>query len=179
MKKTLLFCILLFICAPLISQLSIGPEIQVYPTGVIPGLRIEKDINDRSAINFRLGYQWIRHRDLGVHEDERGSGYGFSLGYRKRFTENKKGFSLIVRTDIWWNDIDWKDKIDTAEEINGNTDILVLQPTLVLEDVFTLGENLLLIPSIGVGYEWNARTDGEPTGEGAILLIGISVMKEL
>ena len=177
--KILFPFVFILICLNVQAQWSIGPETQVYPTGIIPGLRVEKQINDRSALNFRLGYQWIRHRDLGVHEDERGNGYGFSLGYRTRFSENKKGFSLIVRTDIWWNDIDWKDNIDAPEEVSGNTDIVVLQPTLVLEDVFTLSPSLLLIPSIGVGYEWNARTKGEPTGQGAILLIGVSLMKEL
>ena len=161
------------------SQLYLGPEVQVYPTGIIPGIRFETDLNEKSAINFRLGFQWIRHRDLGVHEDERGDGYGISVGYKRYLTSDKTGFSLSLRLDLWNNSLEWKDNIGETDEISGLTDIIVLQPTLVLEDAFTLWDGTLLIPSIGFGYEWNIKTDGEPTGEGAILLVGVSFIKAL
>ena len=76
---------------------------------------------------------------------------------------------------MWWNSIDWRDNIDTPPEITGKTDITVIQPTLLLEDAFSLSDKWTLTPSIGIGYEWNASTDGEPTGEGAILLVGVSL----
>ena len=179
MRPILSLFILLFVFQVASGQTSIGPEIQVYPTGIIPGLRIEKAINNKASFNFRIGYQWIRHRDLGVHEDERGNGFGFSLGYKRFFSDNTKGFSLSVRTDLWFNSLDWKDNIDTSDEISGQTDITVLQPTLVLEDAFRLSDSWMLVPSIGFGYEWNVKTDGEPTGEGAILLVGVSLMAQL
>ncbi len=171
--------VLIFISVVAQSQLYVGPEIQFYPTGIIPGIRFETDLNEKSAINFRLGFQWIRHRDLGVHEDERGDGYGMSIGYKRYLSSDKTGFSLTLRADIWNNSLEWKDNIDTPAEVTGETDIIVLQPTLVLEDAFTLWDGTLLIPSIGFGYEWNAKTDGEPTGEGAILLVGVSFIKAL
>lgn len=161
------------------GQLYIGPEVQVYPSGVIPGIRFEKDLSENSAMNFRLGFQYIRHRDLGVHEDERGSGYGTSIGYKRYLSSDKSGFALTLRFGVWTNNIDWRDHIDKPNEISGNTDIIVLQPTLLLEDEYILWDGTLFIPSIGFGYEWNAKTDGEPTGEGAILLIGVSFIKAL
>jgi hypothetical protein len=177
---TKIICLLLcLIGGSSLAQTSIGPELQVYPTGIIPSIRIERSISSLANLNVRIGYQIIRHRDLGVHEDERGSGYGFSIGYRRFFSTEKSGFSLSLRTDVWKNSIDWKDAIDTPGEVSGSTEITVLQPTILLEDSYRIGSQLQLIPSIGFGYEWNIKTDGAPTGEGAIFLIGAGLLMTL
>jgi len=63
------------------------------------------------------------------------------------------------------------------QRIEGHTSITVIQPTVELGYLFILGKSLHMTPSIAFGWEWNAKTDGEPTGEGAILLLGISVGK--
>lgn len=112
-----------------------GFEFQAYPTGLIPGLRIEKGIGTKSAVHLRLGYQWIRHRDLGVHEDERGNGYGFTLGYRRYFSEGFRGVSISSRCDLWFNKLDWEDT-DIAIPVSGTSDIVVVQPTLELGYTF-------------------------------------------
>ena len=145
-------------------------EFQAYPTGLIPGIRFETGLSDQSSILFRLGYNWIRHRDLGVHEDERGDGFGFTIGYKKYFSPERSGWGLALKNDVWWNSIDWTDP-----GISGQTDITVLQPTLELS--YVMGKNVLFVPSIAFGYEWNVKTEGEPTGEGAILLIGFQFGK--
>jgi len=152
------------------KKFSIGPEIQVYPTGIIPGLRLEKFLNSYSSINLRIGYQFIDHRDLGVQDDETGSGYGASLAYRRFFNDDHRGFSLAVRTGIWFNTIDWE-----TDGVTGTTDITVVQPVLLGEYAFRPSSAYTITPSLGFGMEWNAVTDGEPTGEGAILLVGLSV----
>lgn len=162
-----------------INSSSIGIEIQAYPTGIIPGVRYERNISENSAVHFRLGYQWIRHRDLGKHDDEKGSGYGFSVGYKKYFSAKQSGFSLSLRTDIWWNEIEWTTIELSPDPIKGTTNITVLQPTLLLEYQVRIKSEFNLIPSLGFGYEWNVRTEGEPTGEGAILLIGVGISKKL
>ena len=143
------------------DRVDFGPEVQAYPTGVIPGIRIEY-----KNWNVRLGFQWINHRDLGVQDDEQGNGYGFSLGYKTNLS-NK--FNLLFRNDFWWNSIDWVNENPSA---TGETEIFVLQPTAVLEYRKGIISDRL-IPSLGFGWEWNAKTDGEATGEGAILLIGL------
>ncbi len=92
---------------------DVGVEIQAYPTGIIPGLRLEKGFAEKHAIHIRAGYNWIRHRDLGVHEDERGDGYGFTLGYKRYFSNDFQGWFLVIRNDICINILYCKDNIDT------------------------------------------------------------------
>jgi len=149
------------------ANFEIGLEVQVYPTGIIPGLRIEKFLDQKSSLGFRLGYQLIDHRDLGVHQDETGSGFGGSISYRRFFSSIDKGFSLGIRTDVWKNTIDWSD-----DTVSGTTKITVLQPTLVGEYTYKASDNFVITPSLSFGFEWNVVTDGEPTGQGAILLVG-------
>jgi len=151
-------------------DIEYGVEIQVYPAGIIPGLRIEKFLNATSSINLRLGYQIMDHRDLGVQDNEEGTGYGGSIAYRRFFKPDHKGLSLAIRTDLWFNKLDWQ-----SDNRSGTTNLKVIQPTLMGEYAFRPNSNLSITPSLSFGWEWNASTDGEPTGEGAILLIGCSV----
>ena len=149
------------------DDVEIGLEVQVYPTGIIPGLRIERFLSEKSSWNVRLAYQFINHRDLGVQENEKGSGFGGSIAYRRFFNTNQKGFSLAFRSDIWLNTIDW-----TTGNDSGTTTLTILQPTLMGEYVFQVSPSIYITPSLCFGWEWNVVTDGEPTGEGAILLVG-------
>ncbi len=154
------------------SQWTLGPEIQAYPTGLLPGVRIEKKLTENSSVNFRFSLQLIDHRDLGVHDNEEGNGYGFSLGYRKFFNESNRGFSLSLRTDYWKNTIDWS---DLTPQDSGTSKITVLQPTALLEYKIQNKSSISITPSLGFGYEWNTKTIGAPTGEGAILLLGVFI----
>lgn len=156
-----------------LSVLDISVELQAYPTGVIPGVRLEKGFSDRQAFHVRFGYQEIRHQDYGVHEDERGDGYGFGLGYRYYFKPGFEKLSLGFRTDIWFNSLAWKDNIGLPDEISGNTDVTVLQPTFQLGYLFKLNSKLFVTPSLSFGYEINVDTDGEDVGEGPIWLLGV------
>jgi len=56
---------------------NIGGDAQGYMTGAIVALRYEHAIKKRHAINARAGYNIVRHRDLGVQDDERGGSGGF------------------------------------------------------------------------------------------------------
>lgn len=180
MQRIFFLLIFLLFNLGLSSQTSVFDlnfEFQAYPTGLIPGLKLEKGFSDRHAVSLRLGYQYIRHRDLGVHEDERGNGYGFTLGYKYYLKPNFRGLSLGIRNDIWFNELDWKDNIDTPEEISGTSEITVVQPTAEATYLFPLGESWVFAPSLAFGYEINVKTEGEPVGEGAILLIGLNFGK--
>ena len=145
---------------------DISVEFQAYPAGLIPGISIDKSVSSRSDVYFRLAYNWIRHGDLGKHDDERGYGYGFSIGYKIFIKENYKGFRFGIKNDVWRNSIDWMDSADS-----GNTKVTVIQPTLEIAYVITT-KNIVISPSIAFGYEANVSTTGSPTGEGAILLLG-------
>ena len=177
--KNFLFGFSFFVSTFLYSQnnpLDICFEFQAYPTGLIPGVRIEKGFDEKNAVHLRLGYQFIDHRDLGKHSDETGSGYGFTVGYKRYFKDDFNGFFAGIRNDIWFNEIDWEDA-DVQNTESGTSEIIVLQPTAEAGYLFNLGGNWILAPTLAFGYEVNVKTKGEPTGEGAILLVGVNFGK--
>ncbi len=157
------------------SDLSIST--QLYPTGIIPGLQLDQVIGENEAILFRIGYQFIDHRDLGVHDDEQGNGYGLTVGYKKYLHESPQKLYWAIKSDLWFNAIDWYDIEVNDNRIIGSTDITVLQPTAELGYQFLFPSDFFINPSIAFGWEWNIKTDGEPTGQGAILLIGLQLGK--
>lgn len=179
---TLLLTLSLFCSTFSIAQstksFDIGLEIQAYPTGVIPGIHLEWGLSEKDGLLTRIGYNLVRHRDLGKHEDERGGGFGFTLGYRRYFKANRNGLFIGAKNDVWFNKIDWKDNIGQPNEVNGQTDITVLQPTAELGYVLNLGQNdWIFVPSVAFGAEINVKTEGAAVGEGAILLIGFTLGK--
>jgi len=154
--------------------LKIGFEFQAYPTGIIPGFTVERKVARNHALHLRFGYQEIRHQDYGVHDDERGSGYGGTLGYRYFPKRQHHGWGLGVRADLWVNNLDWKDNIGLANEAQGRTRVVVLQPTAELSYSLMLNKKWYVAPSAAFGYEINISTRGEDVGEGAIWLLGFS-----
>jgi len=153
------------------SQLTLNAEFQAYPTGIIPGIRIENQISNKTNVHLRVGVNIFDHRDLGVHGGETGSGFGFTLGASRSIKDSK--FSLGIRNDFWFNRVDWFDSTISGMSI-GETEIIVLQPTAEL--TYKISKNNLLIkPSLAFGLEWNVVTDGEPTGEGPIILFGVII----
>lgn len=155
------------------AQMTLNAELQAYPTGLIPGVRIENQVNERTNIHLRLGLNLFDHRDLGVHDEETGSGFGFTLG-ASRALKNPK-FSLGLRNDFWFNTVDWSDNTQPGK-IAGQTKITVVQPTVELTYLINK-KNLSIRPSAAFGLEWNVVTNGEPTGEGPILLLGLIIGK--
>jgi hypothetical protein len=180
MKIKLLFTII-FDLALLFCRAQLGAdfsfEFQAYPTGLIPGFRLEKTFGQRSAAHVRLGYNWIRHGNAGKHDLEWGDGCGFTLGYKRYFREGFEKFSLGIRNDLWFNEMEWKDQIGTTGFANGSTKIIVVQPTLEASWLFRFGSDWFITPSLAFGYEVNVKTVGSPTGEGAILLAGVLMGK--
>lgn len=152
------------------SQTDLAFELQLYPTGIIPGISIDHSLSEKSVLYGRLGANLFDHRDLGVQKDEKGSGFGLSLGYKSYFKDNnRKAWRWGIKNDIWRNSVDWDN--DTEK---GNTKIIVLQPTGELSYVFRKNK-FFIAPSVALGFEWNLKTEGKATGEGAILLIGVQI----
>lgn len=174
-KNTLFTVILLFCMQVTFAQeknpVDIGIEFQVYPTGILPGVKAAFGISPHSSIHVRAGLNIFDHRDLGVQEMEEGDGYGFTLGYQYYFGENHDEWFLGIRNDFWWNTVDWETQGQT-----GVTDIFVIQPTAIGGYTFELANGKLIFePALGLGFEINVQTEGEPTGEGAIGLLGINL----
>ena len=157
---------------------DLGVEFQAYPTGLIPGIHLELGISEKDAIQGRVGYNIVRHRDLGVQDDETGGGFGFTLGYRRYFKPQRSGIFIGARSDLWFNEVDWIANIDSPDEIRGTSNVTVLQPTAELGYVVHIGEKgVFFSPNIALGAEININTDGAEIGQGAILLLGFSFGK--
>ncbi len=173
MKQLVLLLMFSTFLTPVFGQgYDIGVEFQAYPTGYMPGVRLERNFGTRHALHLRVGANIFDHRDWGKHLRERGAGVGFTLGYKRYFSEGHEGLFLGLRNDIWWNQVDWGR--DNGLPSEGTTKITVVQPTV--EGGYTFVKNhFFWTPSLGFGFEINAITDGEPTGEGAILLAGLIV----
>ena len=125
-----------------------------------------------SALYTRIGINVFDHRDLGVQAEETGSGYGLSLGYKRYFNDHQDAWRLGIKNDIWFNSVDWENDASSM----GTTDIVVVQPTVEVSYVFNKGA-FMIVPSLAFGLEWNVKTDGEPTGEGPIGLLGVMICK--
>jgi len=152
-------------------SLDIGLEFQAYPTGILPGIRLEKNFAERHAIHLRVGANIFDHRNLGKHFTEKGSGSGFSVGYKRYFQPSHERWFVGVRSDIWFNKVDWTKDV-ALPPLSGTTTITVIQPTL--ETGFTFVKNqFYLSPNLAFGFEINTNTVGEATGEGAIVLLGL------
>ena len=180
MKKVFVFILFIFVSVVAICQDSIfvsdvggGLELQVYPTGVIGAVNLYKEIKTKSFIHCRFGYNLIRHGDAGVHQDERGNGWGGSVGYDYALRLRKRNVLMGLRCDLWQNSINWKNNIGTSSEVSGKSKVTVVQPTFRIGFPIKLGGDFL-IPEIAFGSEINVKTSGEEVGEGLILLLGFS-----
>jgi len=152
---------------------QIGFEGQVYPAGVIPGLRISHDLAERTELNFRIAMNIADRGDNGEHDQEEGEGPGFSFGARRFLADNHEKWFVGLRADVWFLEIDWQDTVNRMA--SGTTDITVFQPTVEAGYRFGDHKHWSFTPALALGYEINVKTDGEDVGEGAILLGGLSV----
>jgi hypothetical protein len=159
------------------APFDLSAGFQLYPTGMLPGFRIEKGFGTRHALSIRAGYNVVRHGGAGKHDDERGGGAGFTLGYKRYFSDGFRGWFAGVKNDLWFNEIDWKDNIGQPGETAGTTRITVVQPTAEAGFLFEFGRTWVFAPTLAFGFEINVKTKGEPTGEGTIFLAGVLVGK--
>ena len=153
------------------NKLKYGLEVQGYPTGLIAGITTEYELSYSLLGHVRAGYNLVRHRDLGKHDDERGGGFGGTLGLRYYIQEMYSSWFVEARSDLWFNKITWKDRIGQINQTTGKSEVTVLQPTLLGGYTFELGP-VKFSPTVAFGYEINIKTKGQETGQGPILLIG-------
>jgi hypothetical protein len=195
MKFWLLIAIVFLCCIELNAQdgslekrpVELSFEYQMYPAGMMPGVKIEIGVGKyyKHAINARIAYNRARRNGWGEHGDERGGGLGTSIGYRFYIIRPMKGLYVGVRSDFWNMKIDYRDigedmEYGTADDSDfGSSKIFILQPTVEVGYKFliSVGEKITLFisPQIAAGWEYNAITNGEDVGQGAIGLWGIDI----
>ena len=154
----------------------IGPEVQVYPTGVITTLAGIWRVSERDAVTVNLGYNKADRGSNGEHQDESGGGPGAGLGVRRYYGEQHTGWMLGARADVWRLSIDWKDGVGTPGATSGQTDVWVLQPTVVGGYRWRLGRSRWFLDlTAAAGVEINVQTSGSDVGQGGIGLLGASL----
>jgi len=151
---------------------ELGLEGQQYPTGYLFGARAEIGLASHHALDFRIGYNALDHKDFGVHDTEEGGGFGGTIGYRYYFNPEHESWFVGARTDVWFNKVDWTDLEPEAES---STDVVVLQPTLIGGYRWAFNDHFALTPTLAFGAEINIVTDGEEVGQGAIFLWGLNL----
>lgn len=164
--------------APETSKLALGLEVQGYPAGVIAGVHLQRQLGERDALTFRLAWNETDRRDFGEHDDETGGGFGGGVGYRRWLAPDREGWMWGGRLDLWDLEIDWVD--DPPSAAKGRTDVLVLQPTIEGGYSWNLGDSAWRCDLVaGFGFEINVDTNGEDVGEGAIGLLGVTLVRSL
>lgn len=180
---------LLFACTPIRAQElrpSLGIALQAYPAGQIGVAHGTFGILDKQTISVHAGYNRTRRQDFGKHDDERGGGPGFGTTWRYYLQGQQEGLLFGARVDVWFLDIDWRwdgssaGPLDDRFSQDGTTEITVLQPTAqVGYGWFLADERLAVEATVSLGAEINIETNGDPVGEGAILLGGVSLSYRL
>ncbi len=154
-----------------------GIETQIYATGFIPSIKLEKIVRENNAIHFRVGANLFDRRSFGEQDEERGTGYGLTVGYRRYWKENRS-WSLGLRSDLWFNRIDWENHNGIEVISSGKSEVTAIQPTFELGYLFFLdNEGFFLNPSFSFGMELNLNNTGAPVREGIVVLLGATVGK--
>lgn len=164
-----------------VSKFQVGAEIQWYPAGWLIGPVTNYFISPKHILNFRAAINIAdRHNWSGLNDDERGTGYGGSVGYRYLFTPAKNSFLIGARVDLFNTKIKWKNNIGTTQQISGTTTTLVLQPSGEFGYRIKLKNrkwNILFAG--GIGEEINIRTKGRDVGQGGMWLLSVSILHSL
>ncbi len=156
---------------------EVGAELSGYPAGVIAGFHAQTPLDEHASLTYRVAHNFTSRGDFGEHDDEEGGGFGGGFGYRRFLNEGRAGWLWGGRIDLWDLEIDWEDGGGTPAAVSGTTDVLVLQPTAEVGYGFRFGEEgWRLELTLGLGAEINIDTDGEDVGEGAILLLGATLL---
>ena len=176
MKKFLAAALMIFIFKFSNSQVEvgfnttdIGAEFQWYPSGTITGLHLAFNSKLHNSFVIRGGYNKIDRKDNGEKQNEKGSAWGGSLGYRYYFKPYPYKLFLGVRTDLWRMNIDW-----TEGPNYGLTKTWTIQPTFEIGYTFIINDQAFITPVISNGAEINIKTEGDKVGQGFITMIGIS-----
>lgn len=152
-----------------------GVTLQAYPAGTIVALHGAISLGQRDALRGYAAYNITHRRDFGEHEDERGGGPGAGVAWRHYFGSGHHGLHVGPRIDMWLLAVDW---IDHNGLEKGSTSLVVLQPTAQLGYTWQFGNGrFALAATAALGAEINVITEGEDVGQGAILLLGVSISK--
>jgi hypothetical protein len=159
------------------KRTDLGLSVQWYPAGIITTLNSELFSENKSSMLLRLGGNFANRRDYSPYNDnEKGSGFGGTLGYRWHFYGKCGCFVAGFNTDIWNAWINWKNDIGQANQTQGRTYTLVIQPWIEAGYFANINKSPFQIGlSTGFGRELNIVTKGKAVGQGWINSVSIQI----
>ena len=146
----------------------LGLSVQLYPAGIITTANAEIVFKEKSSLLFRLGANFANRKDFSQYNDnEKGNGFGGTIGYRKHFNLKRGNIIVGLNTDVWNMWIDWKNNIGEINQTQGTTYTLVLQPWAEAGYFFSIKQSPVQLGiSTGFGREINVVTNGKDVGQG-------------
>lgn len=150
------------------KRIDLGVGGQIYPAGLITTVNAELFQSPAASFLFRLGGNFANRKDFSrFNDNEKGNGYGGSIGYRRHFYQKNKNIVVGLHLDVWNLWIDWKNNIDKVNKTSGQSYTLVLQPWLEAGYFLPFANTPLKAGlTAGFGREINAVTDGKEVGHG-------------
>lgn len=153
------------------SNKELGLSFQLYPAGIIVTINSNLFQSSTTSLLLRAGGNFTDRKDYSQYNDnEQGSGFGASIGYRKHFYLKRGEIIAGLNTDLWNMWIHWKNDIGEPYQSEGTTYTLVLQPWL--ETGYFTGTHKSPFQfgiTAGFGREINIITDGKDVGQGWML----------
>lgn len=163
------------------SKYEIGIDVQWYPAGWLLGPIVQFHPKPHHVFITKLGINLAnRHDWSGLNDDEKGVGFGGTLGYRYYFKPQMNTFFIGTRGELYNTYIEWKNDIGRSIETNGRTQIFVYQPSFELGYWFKVPNSPWCFTlSGGAGVEINLLTKGKPVGEGGMWLATFSLLRAI
>ncbi len=158
-------------------MVGLGLTFQWYPAGIIATANAEVYSGHKSSILFRIGGNFANRKDFSHWNDnEKGNGFGVTVGFRKHFIIGKGELITGLNADVWNMWINWKNNTGELNQTRGVTYTLVLQP-LIEAGYFRSILQTPLKAGIGGGFgrEINVFTKGKAVGQGWMGSILLSI----
>ncbi|MGF1509969.1 MAG: hypothetical protein ACFB9M_10760 [Myxococcota bacterium] len=144
---------------------------------MIPALRARFSLAPHFSLLGYVEANFARRRDLGEFDDERGEGFGGGLGLRAFLRPDHVGWHGGARVDVFYLPIRFTDEVEGGPDITGETETVVVQPSVHAGYTFDFDGNLLEL-TLAFGREINVVENGPPVGEDFILLWGLAFALE-
>lgn len=162
-------------------KMDMGISLQAYPAGIIPTLNLERYIDERTSIVYRLGANIVDRQDFSDENDEEiGEGFGGSVGYRKHYPLKKGKVVAGLNVDVWNLWIDWENDANSLNRTAGTTYTFVVQPWLEGGYFFNLKNSASQLgATLGFGREINVITNGKDVEQGWIASLSLQYVFSL
>lgn len=178
MKKTT-FLLSIFICLYSFSYsqefgyntTDIGAEYNWSPNASTYSLQLAFNAKTHHSLIVLGGYNKVQSDPSTADNNESGTGWSASLGYRYYIKILPRRFYIGARIEVSNLEINWSKLIG-----GGTSKIMVLQPSVETGYTLLINELFFITPYVAAGYQTTLKTNGAAVsyGNGFVPLAGIS-----